>query len=185
MTDPVAALIEESITIDAAPERVWSLVSDLGRMSKWSPQVVKTVVRGRPIKLGTKMVNINRRGPLVWPTQTKVVRFEPQQEIAFRVKDNFTIWSFTLTSDSAGGTILTQRREAPDGISTDLAHPHRQGARWRGELPGRARGGHARDAGEDQGRRGALTLRRTDMTTALPPEGDRAEGVSERLTRQQ
>jgi hypothetical protein len=63
------------------------------------------------------MININRRGPLVWPTQSKVVRFEPQQEIAFRVKDNFTIWSLTLTSDGAGGTTLTQRREAPVGIS--------------------------------------------------------------------
>lgn len=118
MTDLVAPLIEESITIDAAPEHVWALVSDLGRMSRWSPQVLKTIVRGRPIKLGTKMLNINRRGPLVWPTQTKVVRFEPQQEIAFRVKDNFTIWSFNLTDDGNGGTVLTQRREAPDGISS-------------------------------------------------------------------
>ena len=117
MTDLVAPLLEESITIDATPERVWSLVSDLGRMSRWSPQVVTTIVRGRPIQLGTKMINLNRRGLLVWPTQSKVVRFEPQREIAFRVKDNFTIWSLSLTSDGAGGTILTQRREAPDGIS--------------------------------------------------------------------
>jgi uncharacterized protein YndB with AHSA1/START domain len=117
MTDPVAPLLEESITIDAAPERVWSLVSDLGRMSRWSPQVVRTIVWGRPIRLGTKMINVNRRGPLVWPTQTRVVRFEPREQIAFRVKDNFTIWSFTLASDGAGGTVLTQRREAPDGIS--------------------------------------------------------------------
>ncbi|WP_310530116.1 SRPBCC family protein [Nocardioides sp.] len=117
MTDLIAPLLEESITIDAPPEHVWSLVSDLARMSRWSPQVVKTIVRGRPIQLGTTMVNLNRRGLLVWPTRTKVVRFEPQQEIAFRVKDNFTIWSLTLTSDGAGGTVLTQRREAPDGVS--------------------------------------------------------------------
>ena len=117
MTDLVEPLIEESITIDAPPERVWSLVSDLGRMSRWSPQVVRTIVRGRPIALGTKMINLNRRGLLVWPTQSKVVRFEQQEEIAFRVKDNFTIWSFTLSDDGAGGTVLTQRREAPDGIS--------------------------------------------------------------------
>lgn len=117
MTDLVAPLLEESTTIDAAPEKVWTLVSDLGRMSEWSPQVVKTIVRGRPIQLGTKMININRRGLLVWPTQSKVVRFEPQREVAFRVKDNFTIWSFTLEADGAGGTRLIQRREAPDGIS--------------------------------------------------------------------
>lgn len=117
MTDLVTPLIEESIDIDVPPVRVWSLVSDLGRMSRWSPQVVKTFVRGRPIQLGTRMININRRGPLVWPTQSKVVRFEPHQEIAFRVKDNFTIWSFALEPNGAGGTTLTQRREAPDGVS--------------------------------------------------------------------
>ncbi|QIK74936.1 SRPBCC family protein [Nocardioides piscis] len=121
MTDTVAPVLEESITIQAPPDRVWSLVSDLGRMSRWSPQVVKTFVRGRPIGLGTTMVNINRRGVLVWPTRTRVVRFEPREEVAFRVKDNFTIWSFRLTHDGAGGTLLTQRREAPDGIS-DISH---------------------------------------------------------------
>ncbi len=117
MTDLLLPLIEESIDIDAPRVKVWALVSDLGQMSRWSPQVMRTFVRGRPIKLGTKMVNINRRGPLVWPTQTKVVRFEPQREIAFRVKDNLTIWSFTLEENPAGGTTVTQRREAPDGIS--------------------------------------------------------------------
>ena len=120
MTDLVAPLLEESIDIDAPPVRVWSLVSDLGRMSKWSPQVVKTVVRGRPLQLGTTMVNVNRRGPLVWPTRAKVVRFEPHREIAFRIKDNRTIWSFSLADNGAGGTTLTQRREAPDGISSIL-----------------------------------------------------------------
>ncbi len=117
MTDLVAPLLEESIDIDASPVRVWSLVSDLGRMSRWSPQVVTTVVRGRPVQLGTTMVNVNRRGLLVWPTQARVVRFEPHREIAFRIRENRTIWSFTVEDDGAGGTTLTQRREAPDGIS--------------------------------------------------------------------
>ncbi|HXH81022.1 SRPBCC family protein [Nocardioides sp.] len=117
MTDVVAPLLEESIDIAAPPVRVWSLVSDLGRMSKWSPQVLKTIVRGRPVGLGTRTININRRGPLVWPTRSKVVRFEPHREIAFRIKDNFTIWSFSLADNGSGGTTLTQRREAPDGLS--------------------------------------------------------------------
>ena len=117
MTDLVMPLIEESIEIDAPPVRVWSVVADLGRMSEWSPQVVKTIVRGRPIALGTQMLNINRKGLLVWPTRSKVVRFEPHQEVAFRIKDNFTIWSFTLEPTESGGTRLTQRREAPDGTS--------------------------------------------------------------------
>ena len=114
MTD-YEPLLEESIDVEAAPATVWSLLTDLPRMSGWSPQVVKTVVRG-PVQLGTRSYNLNRRGPLFWPTRSKVVRFEPHREFAFRVKDNRTIWSFSLEPTEAG-TRVTQRREAPDGIS--------------------------------------------------------------------
>lgn len=114
----VEPLLEETIEISAPPVRVWSLVSDLSNMSRWSPQVVKTLVRGRPVQLGTKAININRDGFKVWPTQSTVVRFEPHREIAFRVKENFTIWSFLLEQTPTGGTRVTQRREAPDGTSS-------------------------------------------------------------------
>jgi len=113
----VEALIEESIDVDATPERVWSLVTDLPRMARWSPQVVRTVVRGGgPVRLGTRAVNVNRKGLLVWPTRSKVVRFEPHRDFAFRIKDNFTVWSFALEA-TEGGTRVVQRREAPDGTS--------------------------------------------------------------------
>ncbi|HET8961892.1 SRPBCC family protein [Nocardioides sp.] len=109
------SLLEESIEVAAPPAQVWSLVTDLPRMSQWSPQVVRTIVRG-PVQLGTKAFNINRRGPLFWPTRTKVVEFEPHREFAFRVKDNYTVWSFTL-EPTATGTRVIQRRRAPEGIS--------------------------------------------------------------------
>jgi uncharacterized protein YndB with AHSA1/START domain len=109
-------LLEETIDVAAPPAKVWSLVTDLPRMSQWSPQVVRTIVRGGPVQLGTRAFNINHRGPLVWPTRTKVVAFEPHREFAFRVKENQTIWSFTLEPTEAG-TRVTQRRSAPDGIS--------------------------------------------------------------------
>jgi hypothetical protein len=53
---------------------------------------------------------------LVWPTQAKVVRLVPEKEIAWRVKENFTVWSWTLEPEGTG-TRLTARREAPQGIS--------------------------------------------------------------------
>jgi uncharacterized protein YndB with AHSA1/START domain len=110
------SLLEESIDVAASPAKVWSLVTDLPRMSRWSPQVLRTIVRGGPVQLGTRAFNINHRGPLVWPTRTKVVTFEPHREFAFRIKENFTIWSFTLEPTETG-TRVTQRRRTPDGIS--------------------------------------------------------------------
>lgn len=110
------APIEATVEIDAPVAEVWSLVSDLRNMSRWSPQNAKTFLRGDG-GVGTKMININRRGLLVWPTQSKVVRFAPQKEIAFRVKENFTVWSYELEDLGEGRTRLTSRREAPQGVS--------------------------------------------------------------------
>ncbi|QIX28498.1 SRPBCC family protein [Nocardioides sp. JQ2195] len=112
----VKPLIEESIEIDATPEAVWALVTDLPRMASWSPQVVKTIVRGDGISLGTRAVNINRRGFLVWPTRSKVVRLAPHTDFAFQVLDNNSVWSFQLEPTTAG-TRVTQRREAPNGTT--------------------------------------------------------------------
>jgi uncharacterized protein YndB with AHSA1/START domain len=110
------APLEATLEIAAPPARVWQLVSDLRNMARWSPQTAKTFVRGGPVREGTRTVNLNRRGLLVWPTQAKVVRFVPEREIAWRVKENTVVWSYTL-EPTEGGTRLTSRREAPQGIS--------------------------------------------------------------------
>jgi len=118
-TDQQPAQLEASIEIDAAPAQVWALISDPRRIAAFSPQVVKTFVRGGdPVTKGTKFLNINHRGPVVWPTQAMVVRCEPHSEFAFKIKENYTIWAFTLEPTANGGTRVTQRRETPKGIST-------------------------------------------------------------------
>ncbi|NMO04183.1 SRPBCC family protein [Gordonia sp. TBRC 11910] len=115
-----APLIEASIDIKATPEKVWTVVSDLKRMSEWSPQCKRMIVRGTPVSVGTRTFNINRRGPLVWPTTAKVIRFEPNRELAFRVTENRTVWSYTLTPTDAGVT-LTERREVKNGETTAIS----------------------------------------------------------------
>jgi uncharacterized protein YndB with AHSA1/START domain len=111
------APIEATIEIAAPPATVWSLVSDLRTMARWSPQTVRSFRRGEQRGLGARFLNVNRKGLLVWPTQSKVVRYEEGTEIAWRVKENFTIWSLRLEPTADGGTRLVQTREAPDGIS--------------------------------------------------------------------
>ncbi len=111
------APIVASIEIAASPAVVWELVSDLRNMPRWSPQCRKTIVRGGEMQEGAKLVNINRRGLLFWPTQALVTEFVPEQKIAFKIRENWTIWSFTLSPTSDGGTRVVQRREAPKGIS--------------------------------------------------------------------
>ena len=113
-----APLLEASTEIKASAEEVWKVVSDLEAMGEWSPQCRKIIVRGGgPITLGTKKtINVNKRGLLVWPTTAKVVRYEPNKEIAYRIKENGSVWSFTITP-SDNGVKLTERREAPNNTS--------------------------------------------------------------------
>jgi len=113
--------ISASIEIDAPPERVWALVSDPARMPDWSPQCRKMIVRGKgPVGVGTRTVNINRRGLLFWPTRAKVKEFEPHRRFAFKIAENGTVWTFELEPTEAG-TRLTESRRAPNGVS-DLSN---------------------------------------------------------------
>lgn len=115
-----APLIEESVEITATPETVWSLVSDLTRMGEWSPQCRKVIVRGGDVRVGTKTINLNRRGLLVWPTTATVVRLEPNRHIAYRITENTTVWGFEIEPTDTG-VRLTERREARDGETTKLS----------------------------------------------------------------
>ncbi|WGL52536.1 SRPBCC family protein [Nocardioides sp. BP30] len=112
MSDLTAA-----VTIAAPPAAVWALVTDVERMAEWSPQVRRSFVAGRPVRLGTRFLNINRDGWKHWPTSAKVVRFSPHEDFAFRITENRTVWSFRLEPSADGGTVLTQARETPDGIA--------------------------------------------------------------------
>ncbi|AWK71428.1 polyketide cyclase [Rhodococcus oxybenzonivorans] len=112
----MANTLEASIEIDATPQDVWAVVSDLKRMGEWSPQCRTMRVLGGVVEEGTKTININRKGMLVWPTTSKVVKFQPNKSIAFRVVENRTIWSYELQS-TAGGTKVIERREAPTGTT--------------------------------------------------------------------
>lgn len=116
-TETYEKLLEESIEIDAPPAQVWALVTDIPRMARWSPQVVRSKVKGGEVKPGARFLNLNRDRVLLWPTNGKVVRFEPHTDFAFRIRENKSIWSFHLEPTPSGGTRLTQRRETPDGIS--------------------------------------------------------------------
>jgi uncharacterized protein YndB with AHSA1/START domain len=111
-------LIQHSIQIDAPPAVVWGIVSDLRRMGEWSPQCVRMVVLGRELGVGTRTINLNRQGWKRWPTTARVVVFEPEQTLAFRIPANRSVWTYELepTGDGAG-TVLTESRRAPAGIS--------------------------------------------------------------------
>jgi len=116
-------ILEESIEIAAAPETVWTLVSDVRRMAEWSPQVESTRLRGgaEQVADGVEFTNLNNNGTFQWKTHGTIIRLDNGREIAFRIKENWAIWSLRL-EPTAGGTKLTQRRESPDGSPDETVH---------------------------------------------------------------
>ena len=116
--DDVIALLEDHIDIAAEPARVWELVGDPTRMSRWSPQVTSTRLRSGfdSVGVGTQFTNRNVHGELEWTTHAEVTSYAPGRELGFRVEENWALWSFHLEPTDSG-TRLTQRRELPEGIS--------------------------------------------------------------------
>lgn len=107
-------LLQARIDIDASPEAVWALVSDLTLMPKWSPQC-KLMKAFGPLRPGTKTVNVNRRNYLFWPTTSRITEVVPERKLAFRVNENNTVWSYEL-EPTATGTRLTESRHAENGV---------------------------------------------------------------------
>lgn len=119
----------ETIEIGAPAAAVWALVHDVRRMAEWSPQVESTRLSDGATEVGqgVRFTNANRQGELEWRTHGTVVRFDPQRELAFRIEENWAVWSFRLEETERHTTLLTQQRETPDGISDvsrDLTEAH-------------------------------------------------------------
>jgi uncharacterized protein YndB with AHSA1/START domain len=118
------ARIAEAINVEAPPEEVWRVVSDVTRMGEWSPECRKVLLLGGgPVRVGTRMVGVNRRGLVVWPTVSTVVRLEPWRALAWRTRESAATWTYEVEPED-GGTRLTCRRDL-DGYSrlTRVAAP--------------------------------------------------------------
>lgn len=116
-TDSSPATIESSIEIDAPPARVWEVVSDVRNATQWSSQAWKIFALGGRTTKGTWALNLNKRGPVLWPTTSRVVEFEPGRRFGNRITENTTVWVFELEPTPDGGTRLTERREVPEGLT--------------------------------------------------------------------
>ena len=89
---------------------MWGIVSDLPRMTEWSPEVVFQKFTGNEIRQGSRSINLNRRKGFVWPTSSKVTDFKPEEKISFFVFGPAAQWTYELQATTTG-TRLTERRE--------------------------------------------------------------------------
>ena len=110
--DDAIASEEATIEIDAPPQAVYALVSDIERMGEWSPETVGgRWLDGATGRVGDWFEGHNRSGEREWQRQCQVAEAEPGRAFTFvvgGVEANCTWWSYELTP-TAAGTALTER----------------------------------------------------------------------------
>lgn len=105
---------ESEIEIDAPVSTVWEIVGEVENAPKWAPTTKKVRALGGRTKNGTWSLNLNKQGPVFWPTTSKVVDYVPGRRIS-NMATSGSEWVFEL-SEGAGGagtTTLKQYRDAP------------------------------------------------------------------------
>jgi hypothetical protein len=109
----VQPTITLSVAIAADPLVVWSLVTDLPRMDRFSPENVggHWVAPATGPALGARFRGTNRNGAKQWWTRVRVVACEPGRHFTFDVRTPFGVrvsrWSYELAATPTG-CLLTE-----------------------------------------------------------------------------
>ena len=99
----------ESIRVEASPQEVWDVVTDIERTGEWSP-VCRACWWKEPAtgpEVGAWFHGRNQAGDRVWETESQVVVAEEPVEFTWMVAGNAVRWSYRLAPDG-DGTVLTE-----------------------------------------------------------------------------
>jgi hypothetical protein len=105
-----------TIHINAAPDAVFALVSDVTRMGEWSPETTNAewVDGATGPAVGVKFRGTNKLGPFKWSTTPTITEHEPGKLFAFDAGG--TIWCYSFTA-SNGGTSVTESFRVESTVS--------------------------------------------------------------------
>jgi Polyketide cyclase / dehydrase and lipid transport len=103
-----------TVHVEASPERVYTLVSDVTRMGEWSPEThrCRWVGTEGPVT-GARFKGYNRRGRARWSNTLVVVSAEPGREFSFRrdvLPCGVCDWRYSMEPEG-DGTRLTESYE--------------------------------------------------------------------------
>jgi hypothetical protein len=114
------------VHIEAAPDTVYRVVSDVTRMGEWSPETTKCVwldgATGAAV--GARFKGSNKRGFVRWSTKPTVVVAEPGREFAFDVGTDVR-WTYRFEGEG-DGTKLSESFE----MLRDLRWYYAVAERW-------------------------------------------------------
>lgn len=103
-----------SRTINADPDTLWSMISDVTRVGEWSPEATEGIWKGGATgpAVGAVFAGKNRNGFRRWSTKNTVNECEPGQRFGWQTQAlglDGAQWSYTLTPADDGGTKVTHQ----------------------------------------------------------------------------
>jgi len=116
---------EAATHIDAPPERVWRMVTDITRMGEWSPVTYKCewLDGATEPSVGARFKGWNKMAPARWWTVCEITAFEPGKLFEFRTVEvskpfslgvgqprEMTRWRYEFEPEDIG-TRVTERYE--------------------------------------------------------------------------
>ena len=108
----------ESIAVDATPQQVWDVVTDIARTGEWSP-ICKACWWKEPAtgpEVGAWFFGRNETPERVWETQSRVVAAQEPVEFAWMVNGDAVRWSYTIEPDDDGTTLTESWAVQPAGF---------------------------------------------------------------------
>jgi uncharacterized protein YndB with AHSA1/START domain len=103
--------------VEAPPDKVWRMVTDVTRMGEWSPETQRAewIDGADGPRVGARFRGHNRMGLARWSTVAEVVAAEPGREFAFQIQPTGTTWRYRF-APAGGGTEVTESYETRSGL---------------------------------------------------------------------
>jgi uncharacterized protein YndB with AHSA1/START domain len=113
MADPSPPTLpdEVSLQIEAPPERVYEILTDIAQMGRLSPECTggKWLDGATGPAVGARFKGSNKRGIARWSTTNEVVEADPGKAFSFETKQSAARWTYRLQPDGSG-TLVTESR---------------------------------------------------------------------------
>ena len=111
---------EQSISIDANPEALYDLVSDITRTGEWSPVCTSCwwddgAEAGR---VGAWFTGHNETATRTWETRSQVVVADRGREFAWMVGGDLVRWGFRLAPTGSATTLTETWEFRPEGLAS-------------------------------------------------------------------
>lgn len=108
-----------SVHVDASPDAVYAVLTDLERLPLLSPENQRCEFLGdsSAIEIGARFRGYNKAGDYEWHADCVVTELEPARRFAYEVPPSYehaTTWAYSIEPDADGtGCTVTETFHAP------------------------------------------------------------------------